>query len=82
MSQVGQLVLHADTRRTKAVYSGFTRRSGILVRAFDEHGRPANVDIVELDRESLLAWLRSRGGSNPWAENCVLMLLGHEVPPA
>jgi len=35
-------------------------------------------DIAMLDRDSLHEWLRSRGGENPWAENVVLMLLGHE----
>lgn len=38
-----------------------------------------SVDIGELDRESLMIWLRSRGGDNPWAESTVALLLGH--PP-
>lgn len=50
---------------------------GILIRA-----RVAGVwcptDLAHLDRESVLRWLRSGGGSNPLAENCVLVLLGHE----
>lgn len=50
--------------------------TGVLVRAKRE-GRWDNVDIVELDAASLLAWLRSRGGHNPWAENVVGILLGH-----
>jgi len=53
--------------------------TGILVRA-----RIAGVwspaDIASLERGSLLRWLRSRGGSNLFAENCILRLLGH--PPA
>ena len=36
-------------------------------------------DIATLDRDSLFRWLRSRGGSNPWAENIVAVLLGHKL---
>jgi hypothetical protein len=56
--------------------------TGIYVRALDQEGRWGSHDIAQLDRESLLAWLRSRGGDNLWAENCVLLLLGHEVVDA
>lgn len=50
--------------------------TGIYVRAKlgDQWGTH---DIAHLGAASLLAWLRSRGGENPWAENCVGMLLGH-----
>jgi len=34
-------------------------------------------DIYELEKESLLLWLQSRGGNNPWAEDTVGILLGH-----
>jgi hypothetical protein len=50
--------------------------SGIYVRALDGE-RWVSVDIVDLDKESLLHWLRSRGGDNPWAEDVVGILLGH-----
>jgi hypothetical protein len=49
----------------------------IPVRAQDGRGQYLTCDITYLDRASLLAWLRSRGGSNLWAENTVLLLLGH-----
>jgi hypothetical protein len=49
----------------------------ILVRAQDGRGQYLTCDITYLDRASLLTWLRSRGGSNLWAENTVLLLLGH-----
>lgn len=54
-----------------------TRDTGIYVRAKlgDKWG---SYDIAELDAKSLLAWLRSRGGENRWAENCVGLLLGHK----
>lgn len=52
--------------------------TGIYVRAKREDGWDS-VDIAELDAASLLAWLRSRGGENPWAESVVATLLGHEV---
>jgi len=51
----------------------------IVVRASDERGRDLLVDITCLDRESLLKWLRRRGGDNLRAENTVLALLGHQV---
>ena len=54
------------------------RSTGIFVRALHED-RHINADIAELDRESLLTWLKSRGGDNKWAEDCVLILLGHKV---
>jgi hypothetical protein len=56
--------------------------TGIKVRAYldDEIG---NWDIADLDRDSLLRFLRSRGGQNEWAENTVLIMLGHtcQAPP-
>lgn len=51
--------------------------TGIYVRA-QLDGEQTNVDIGELDRASLLRWLRSRGGMNIFAESVVCMLLGHE----
>jgi hypothetical protein len=52
--------------------------TGIYVRAELSDGVFDNVDIGELDRKSLLAWLRSRGGINIWAESVVFLMLGHE----
>jgi len=51
--------------------------TGIYVRALSPEGKWMSVDIALLDKESLLSWLRSRGGNNPWAENVVGILLGH-----
>jgi len=50
--------------------------TGIYVRAWDVRG-VHSVDIAALDRESLLTFLRSRGGDNKFAEDCVGILLGH-----
>lgn len=50
--------------------------TGIYVRA-KRANKWDTVDIAELNKASLLAWLRSRGGENPWAENTVGQLLGH-----
>lgn len=53
--------------------------TGIFVRA-EIGGKWQSVDIGDprfTDKE-VLKWLRSRGGNNPWAENCVLSLLGRE----
>lgn len=52
--------------------------TGIFVRAKDPNGQWVNADIWQLDRDSLIEWLRSRGGDNPWAEQVVCLLLGHE----
>lgn len=51
--------------------------TGIFVRAQNSDGKWDSVDIACLDAKSLLEWLRSRGGNNPWAENVVGILLGH-----
>ena len=50
--------------------------TGLYVRA-KRGDRWVSVDICELDGPSLLAWLRSRGGDNPWAEDVVGIILGH-----
>lgn len=39
-------------------------------------------DIAHLTADSLLAWLRHKGGNNPWAENIIGALLHHEAPLA
>jgi len=54
--------------------------TGIYVRAvYPADGKIHSVDISELTKESLFAWLRSGGGNNPWAEKLVALLLGYEV---
>ena len=53
--------------------------TGIYVRAQDDKGHWGSFDIAYLDRPSLMMWLRSRGGDNPWAENTVAALLGHDT---
>jgi len=55
--------------------------TGIYVRVADGVGF-FNADIAQLDGPSLLEWLRSRGGNNPWAENTVAHMLGHKMPIA
>jgi hypothetical protein len=66
--------LRVDAERWKSKDYGET---GIFVRAQHPSGAWDSVDIVDIERDSLIRWLRSRGGHNPWAENCVLALLGH-----
>ena len=53
--------------------------TGIYVRAFNgpDH-KWESVDIAALSKDSLLRWLKSRGGNNSWAENVVVILLGHD----
>lgn len=50
--------------------------TGIYVRARLD-GKWGSHDIVELTKTSLFNWLRSRGGSNQYAEDVVGILLGH-----
>jgi len=51
--------------------------TGIYVRAQQEDGKWVAADILHLTTESLLRWLRSRGGENKMAEDVVGILLGH-----
>ena len=67
--------LHIDPQR--AVMAENFPRTGIFVRAKDQGGKHQSVDIALLNKASLLALLRSRGGRNEWAENMVGLLLGH-----
>ena len=53
--------------------------TGMYVRAIDACGRWRTTDISHLRAESIVQWLRSRGGRNEWAETVVLNLLGHEI---
>lgn len=57
---------------------GNQNHTGIYVRAKLPNGKWDAVDILLLTKDSLLTWLRSRGGENTWAENCVAILLGHD----
>lgn len=53
--------------------------TGIKVPAF--MGRTEGQhDIVTLERASLVTFLRSRGGDNPFAEDMFCLVLGHEPP--
>lgn len=51
--------------------------TGIYVRALSQGSMYTSCDIRELDKESLLEWLKSRGGDNQVAEDVVGILLGH-----
>lgn len=64
--------LTADLTRVQVVQF----QTGIFVRAKIE-GKWANVDIGQLTRDSLLAWLRTDGVPDTLAEKAVLILLGH-----
>lgn len=65
----------ADCRRV-----GRSVRTGIHVRAIGLEGKWESMDISNLTCDSLIRWLRSRGGRNSHAEATVLILLGHTVP--
>lgn len=51
--------------------------TGVYVRVEFSDGTWGPADIAVLTKESLLSWLKSRGGDNPWAEDVVGILLGH-----
>jgi hypothetical protein len=70
--------LKVDEVRIVARRVGALPDTGILVRARTTEGEYKSVDITILDRDSLLRWLRSRGGANQWAEEVVCILLKHE----
>lgn len=67
--------LRTDPKREDEVNRDLT---GIYVRAVGQSGKWGSHDIAELDTDSLKTWLTSRGGSNPRAEDTVLILLGHQ----
>ena len=68
-------VYFTDTGEILSMYRG----TGIFVRAkLPSDSRWKNADIVTLDKSSLIAWLRSRGEKNEWAESVVLALLDHD----
>lgn len=56
------------------------RTCGIVTRAIGLDGRYDSFDIASLTMDSLLHFIRSRGGRNFFAEAIVLHVLGYEVP--
>lgn len=66
--------LRIDPKRIKSNEFGET---GIMVRAKLLDGSYGAVDIVNLEKESLLEWLRSNVEENKLAENVVGILFGH-----
>jgi hypothetical protein len=62
--------------RVSSIQVAEHNKTGVLVRARLPDDSWGNADIAELDRISLLRWLRSRGGENLWAENTVMALMG------
>lgn len=52
--------------------------TGIYIRTEDPNtSRVKTGDIYYLTSDSLLSWLKSRGGDNQWAEDVVGILMGH-----
>lgn len=65
-----------EARYVEAEGNGSIDPTGIFVRA-KRANRWGSYDIYVLTKESLMTWLRSRGGDNPWAESTVAILLNH-----
>ncbi len=68
--------MKVDPARLSSLVSESGTGTGIWVRALHDD-RWDSYDIAALDKKSLLAWLKSRGGDNPFAEDLVGQLLGH-----
>lgn len=68
--------LTIDEKRFEDSYTN-EASTRIYVRAKHDSGKWESVDIICLTKESLLDWLKSRGGDNPHAEDVVGILLGH-----
>ena len=58
-------------------------KTGIYIRV-QVGGEWGAYDIADpqVTNEQVLAWLRSRGGKNAWAEDCVLAILGRRQAAA
>lgn len=69
------VVLKVDPARHKELHKD-SPGTGLYVRATLDD-KWVSADILTLDKASLLAWLKSRGESNKWAEDVVGILLGH-----
>lgn len=52
--------------------------TGLYVRAQGQDGRWDTYDMAELDRDSLVEFIRSRGEVSTWAVHITLILLGHD----
>lgn len=52
--------------------------TGIFDRAIGQDGRWGTYDIAELDRASLIDFVRGRGEVSTWALHIVLIMLGHD----
>ena len=50
--------------------------TGIYIRAKHD-GKWGSYDISYLTKVSLLSWLKSHDGNNPWAEDVVGILMGY-----
>ena len=66
-----------DPYRFASIEQGDMSVVGIPVRARHDDYKWSTVDIMALTKESLLGWLKSRGGDNPWAEDVVGIIMNH-----
>lgn len=73
LKHLGTGPLRVDPLREKARHG----TTGCYIRAVNGEGVVADYDIAELDKVSLLRFLRTGGQKNELAENTVGMLLGH-----
>jgi hypothetical protein len=53
--------------------------TGIFIRLYvNDKWDAYDIGNPQVTDEQILEWLRSRGGKNTFAENCVLLLLGRK----
>jgi len=78
---VDKLVADPGARHVenRGIHTGIFVRAKLQSTNAADNGKWGPHDIADLTRESLVAWLRSRGGHNEWAEQTVLILLGHST---
>lgn len=77
-AQVELLIDEDRLKRVEAVGEHEASPTGIYIRAkHPTTNKWMSVDIYVLQKDSLLTWLKSRGGDNKWAEDTVGILLGH-----
>ncbi len=54
--------------------------TGIFIRAkLDDKWCSVDIGDNRITDQEILTWLKSRGGHNPFAENCCLILLGRKA---
>lgn len=68
MAEVTESDLRVDPEREQA----YADASGLYVRAIGTDGKWDSFDVLQLDKESFLAFVEREGPLNKWAKSCFL----------